>query len=213
MERTELREKMHTPKFFLDTGAIIALSGLKGSDLRDFRNRMEASNSELVSTHVQVDEITKHVKFHEPAVEKYEKEVPTYQQKIDEALKTLKKKRINVRLEATKMVVLGVSRLGQARFGHEEMHKFDKDLRKEIDKCEKAKGRPKPLLNIARDTTIAVSSLGHDFFVTCDRCLHDSWNKVIGKHKALAQKWTVPRIVCAKRSPKEVAKQMLGLLP
>jgi|GEM_PF-6141413 len=61
---------MHARKFFLDTSALICLSGLQGSDLQDFRSRIEESNSELSTTHIQVDEKTKHVKFHESVVKK-----------------------------------------------------------------------------------------------------------------------------------------------
>lgn len=210
---SKLSNIMPDLKFFLDTGALIALSGLKGSDLQALRSQIEASDSELSTTHVQVDEITKHIKFHEPVVKGYDKEVQSYQQKIKEALKTLERKGINVRLEATKITVVGVSRVGYTKLGYEEMHKFDDELRKEIDECEKAKGKTKTLLNIARDTTIAVSSLGHDFFITCDRCLFKSWRKVIGKHIMLRQKFKIPKIVYVQRSPKNIAKEMLALLP
>jgi len=150
------------PSFFLDTNVLWYLAGLEDVDLHDFRNRMKASNTELSTTHVQVDESTEHIKFHEKS-EKHEKTVSNYQQKTDKALEALNNKGINVSLEDTKIVVLDVSRFDLARFGDEEIEKFYDELRKEIDECQKAKGKPKPLLNIACDATIAVSSLDHDF--------------------------------------------------
>jgi len=203
---------MANVKFFLDTNALLYLSGLKGSDLQDFKTKIEASNSELSTTHVQVDESTKHIKFDKKIDKEYEKKVRSYQRKIDKALGSLKNKEISVRLEDTKIAVFGVSRFGFARFGNEEIGKLYDELRKEIDECQKAKGKPKPLLNIASDATIAVSSLGHDFFITTDKCLFESWLKVIDKYRMLGQQFKVPKIIYARRSPKEVAKQMLGLL-
>ena len=196
-------------KFFLDTNVLLALSGLNGSDLQVFKDRIEASDSELNTTHIQVDEITKHIKFHEPVKKKHEKKVQSYQQKIDEALKTLRSKGINVRIEATKIPVQGIARAGHVKTASKEVRKFYNELRKEIDGCEKAKGKIKPLLNVACDATIAVSSLNHDFFVTSDKCLSESWLKVIGKYEILRQQFKIPKIIYTKRYPKEVAKRIL----
>jgi hypothetical protein len=208
----EVSNIMASVKFFLDTNALLFLSGLRGSDLQDFKNQMEASSSELSTTHVQVDEITKHVKFREPVEEKHEKKVRTYEQKITEALKSLENKGIVVQIEPTKLTVAGVSRAGHCMTASEEIGKLYDELRKQIDECQNAKGKPKLLLNIACDATIAVSSLGHDFFITTDKCLFESWLKVIGRYKMLGQQFKVPKIIYARRSPKEVAKHMLDLL-
>jgi len=188
---------MSARSFFLDTNALNYLAGLKGSDLQIFRKQIETSNSELSITHVQVDEAHK-------------KELQTYQQKIKKALASLSNKGINVNLEGTKIVVFNVSRFDFARFGDEEIGKLYNELRKEIDGCEKAKGKTKPLLNIACDAVIAVSSLGHDFFITTDRCLYDSWRKIIGKHTTLEQQFKIPKIVYTRRSPKDVAGRILA---
>ena len=136
-----------------------------------------------------------------------------YQQKIEKALKSLRSNGIVIHVEATKEIVLDISRFNLAKFGDEELGKLDDELRKEIDACERAKGTIKHSLNIARDALIAVSSLGHDFFITCDKCLSQSWNKVIGKHTMLNQRFTIPRAVYIRPTPKDVAKQILKLLP
>lgn len=192
-------------KFFLDTGALIALAGLKEPDLQNLKNRMKAGNLELNTTHVQTDEITAHIKFHEKVTKKHEKRVATYQQKIDRALESLKSKGIEVHFELAKMGAWGVMRWGYFKWGGKETGKLYDDLRKEIGRCEEAKGTIKPLLNIACDAVIAVSSLDHDFFITCDKCLFNSWHKVIVKHPKLKQRFKVPKVIYTRRNPKEVA--------
>jgi hypothetical protein len=187
-------------KFFLDTGALIALSGLKGSDSQILKNRIKASDSGLSITHIQVDE-------------KLRIELQDYQLKIDKALSSLKNKGIVVSLEPTKIIVLGISRFGLASFGNEEAGRVYDELRDDIKKCERKKRKPKTPLNIACDAVIAVSSLGSDFFITCDRCLFDCWHKVISNHRILGQRFKIPRVIYSEPYPKEVAKQMLRLLP
>ena len=180
-------------KFSLDTNALLFLAGLEGAPLQVLKNRVEASSSELSITHVQVDEA-------------HEKELEDYQQKIKKALASLTRRGINVRLEATKITVAGVSRADFTRLGDEQISTLYNELRKEIDMCQKTKGKPQSLLNIACDAVIAVSSLDHDFFITTDRCLFDSWLKIINKHGRLRQQHKVPKIIYARRSPKRVAQ-------
>lgn len=142
-------------KFFLDTNALNYLAGLKGSDLEDFKTQIEASNSEISTTHVQVDESTKHIKFHEPVDKEYEKKVRSYQQKIKKALESLKNKGIVVHVKPTKIAVCGVSRSGYAVVANEEVEKLYDELKKEIDECDKARGKNKKPLNPACDAVIA----------------------------------------------------------
>lgn len=200
-------------KFFLDTNALLYLSGLKDLDLKDFKKRVEASGLELSSTHVQVDESTEHIKFHEKVTKKREKKVQNYQEKIAFALKSLRKKEIDVRVEPTKIPVQGVARQNYTLMGGRETGKLYDELQKEVDECEKAKGNLKSPLNIGRDAVIAVSSLDHDFFITTDKCLFDSWHKIITKHRMLKQKFKVPKVIYTKCDPKEVARSILEHLP
>lgn len=135
-----------------------------------------------------------------------------YQKKIGIALKSLGERKIIVHLEDTKITVVGVSRIGYTEFGGEEIGKLYHVLRKQIAECEKTRGNLKTVLNIARDAAIAVSALDHDFLVTCDKCLSDSWRGVIGKHGILKQQFQVPEVIYAKPIPKQVAEQMLAPL-
>ncbi len=195
-------------KFFLDTNALILVDGLEGSDLQDFKGRIEGSSSELSVTHIQVDE-------------KHPKELKNYQLKIKKVLERLTNKGIAVQVKTTKMGVWGVKRWGYFRWSDEETGKLYDELCKEIDECMKwkanlkwlSKTKEEKILNIARDATIAISSLGHDFFITCDKCLSESWKNVISKHSMLTQRYKLPRVIYTRPSPKTVAKQMLKLLP
>lgn len=70
------------------------------------------------------------------------------------------------------------------------------------------------ILNIARDTLIAITSLNHDYFVTSDKCLHKSWRRVIEKdlenRKTLkAQSYKIPRIIYVRPDcPKAILKPL-----
>ena len=130
---------------------------------------------------------------------------------------SLTNKGIIVHLEPTRIIVFDASRPGDeetalAEYGGEEIEKLYGELRNEIYECEKAKGKTKTASNIARDATIAISSLGHDFFITCDRCLFDSWHKVISKHRTLRQQFKIPTVIYTSPDSKEVTKRVLGLL-
>lgn len=196
----------------MDTSALIYLAGLKEPDLKTFKTKIKTTRTKLIISHVQVDESTVHIKFHERTSKKCDKEVQTYQQKIDEALKALKNKGINIRVEPTRIMVCGVSRLDLTRLSGEEIGDLYDQLRTEIDTCQKKKGKPKSTLNIACDAVIAVSSMKNDFLITCDECLYRSWTKVIKKNKGLMTRFSFPKAYYAKRSPKAVSGCVLGLV-
>jgi len=187
-------------RFFLDTNALMYLDGLKGSDLQIFKVQMEKNKSKLSTTHIQIDEW------------KLREEEQDYRRKIEKVLTSLKNKGIVIELETPNLFVVGITRIGFGRIGNEELGKVYDELRKEVEKCEKTKGRSKTPLNIACDATIAVSSLGHDFFITTDECLFTSWVSVICRYTMLGRQFKIPKIIYARRSPELLAKQILGLL-
>jgi len=152
-------------KILLDTVALIALSGLEDENLKDQIRKLDI---ELWITHIQVDE-------------KYHKEV-IFDRKIEKALDTLKKW-INVRIKPTEITVCGISRLGYSKLSDNEINELYDELKKEITECEKVKGRAKDPLNVACDAITAISSISCDFFITCDKCLSESWTGIIRKHK------------------------------
>ena len=112
-------------------------------------------------------------------------------------------------IEQTKGFIIGVSRIGYGVLGDEESGKLYDELRKEVEDCERPKGKIKSLLNIARDAAIAFSSLDHDFFITCDRCLYQSWNQIIDKYEKHMQKFKFPKVIYTRWNSKDVAKRVL----
>jgi len=114
-------------KFFLDTNALIRLAGLKSLNLQDFKTRIEACNSRLSATHIQVDEM-------------HTKGLQNYQQKVKKALESLTNKGIGVQVEISRIGVWGVSRWGLFRWRDKQTGELYEKLCKEIDECMKSKG-------------------------------------------------------------------------
>lgn len=203
-------------KIFLDTNALIHLGSVEEHQLHALRTRIKKSGSVMSVSHVQIDESSVRVKFHEKATEKNQEEVESYEQKIAEALKSLTMKGIEVLVEPTKICVAGIWRQGYGVVAGKELGELYNELRNEISTCEKSSSRrrrrTKSPLNIACDATIAVSSFGHDFFVTTDRCLYKSWQKVIGIHKISLQQFKLPTAIYCGSSTEEVVDCILEVL-
>jgi len=187
--------------FFFDTNALILLSGLDTDNLSILNREIAEKEIKICVTHVQIDE-------------KYTHELGDYRQNIEKALEKLAKNGINIIVENTIELVLGISRLGYAKLGSEKLGEIDDALRKEIETCmgKKAKGD----LNVASDALIALSSLNHDFFITADRCLFKSWKIVIDfnkeNKKAIEQHgYKVPKIIHRKK-PKGVFQAIMNVI-
>lgn len=198
-------------KFFLDTSALIRLSCLEGRKLEEFRTRFNSINAELIVTHVAVDEATFGLKFKEE-VSEGGKEVQEYKEKIDNALQALRSKGIRVKVETTNISIWGISRFGFSSFATQDIGKVYDELWKEIDACEKAKGKSKDPLNVKRDAVIGVSPLEYSFLITTDQCLCDSFNEITKKHKDLIERVMTPKAKEAKRSPEGIADCILEVL-
>jgi len=184
---------MHLPtSFFLDTNVFILLSGLGSNDLSILSRAMVENKIKLCVSHVQIDE-------------QRNQESTDYQHKIKETFENLSEKGINIIVEPTNEVILDVSRFDYARFGSEKLGEIDKALRHEIEKCMGEKRKSDS--NIARDALIALSSLNHDYFITADRCLFNSWKIIIESNEknkeALEKEYRVPEII-QRRKPKGV---------
>ena len=168
---------------------------------------MEACSAKLSVTTIPVDE-------------KHPKELQTFQQKTANVLGSLEEKGIAIQLEAPKVPVAGLLRAGYVVAACIEKGRLYDELREEIERCMKSEGKQKGLtktekertLNIALDADNAVSSIDHDYFITCDWCLSESWRKIIEKHKKLMPQISFPEIIHSKRSPEEVAGQILAHL-
>jgi hypothetical protein len=186
-------------KFYLDTDALNRLSNLNGKKLEEFKKRFNSIDAELVFTHVQVDE-------------RYStKDEQKYQEIVEKAKETLRSKGIQIRFENTKIGILGISRLGFFTFSTSDIERIYDELDKGINACEKAKQNPKDPMNVKRDAMIAVSSLEHSFLITTDKCLCDSFNKVIEEKKELVEKVTTPKARLATQSSEAVADCLLEI--
>jgi hypothetical protein len=87
-------------KVFLDTSALIALSGLGGTSGVDvFVKTCKNAGLVLCVSHIQVDE-------------KVPREMPDYKERIERAVKALKDLGLEVSLEGTIVGVYGASRYG-----------------------------------------------------------------------------------------------------
>jgi len=187
-------------KFYLDTDALNRLSNLNGKKLEEFKKRFNSIDAELVFTHVQVDE-------------RYStKDEQKYQEIVEKAIETLRSKGIQIKFENTKIGIFGISRWGFFTFSTSDIERIYDELDKEINACEKAKGNPKDPLNVKRDAMIAVSSLEHSLLITTDKCLCDSFNKVIEEKKELVEKVTTPKARLAPQCSEAVADCILEIL-
>jgi hypothetical protein len=184
-------------KIFLDTNALIFLSGLKGQKLEEFRKGFNTKNAELVITTVQVDEKRKRKKDEK------------YQEAIDKAIATLKDNGIQVKVETTNIGVLGISRLGYFSFATPDISNIYDELDKKVAECEKTKGKSKDPLNIKRDAVIGVSPLEYSFLITTDKCLNKSFNQVMEEQKKVVEKVVRPKARLAKASSEAVADCIL----
>jgi hypothetical protein len=184
-------------KFYLDTDALNRLSGLNGKKLEEFKMRFNSIDAELIVTHVQVDE------RYSP------KDGQKYQEEVDKAIETLRSKGIQIKVENTKITIAGISRCGYSSLSSLDIEKIYDALDKEINVCEKANKNPKDPLNVKRDAIIAVSSVGYSFLITTDKCLCDSFNRVIEEKKELVEKVTTPKAKLATQSSEAVADRIL----
>jgi hypothetical protein len=96
-------------------------------------------------------------------------------------------------------------------FSTSDIERIYDELDKGINACEKAKQNPKDPMNVKRDAMIAVSSLEHSFLITTDKCLCDSFNKVIEEKKELVEKVTTPKARLATQSSEAVADCILEI--
>jgi hypothetical protein len=184
-------------KIFLDTNALIFLSGLKRQKLEEFRKGFNTENAELIITTVQVDEKRKRKKDEK------------YQEAISKAIATLKDNDIQVKVETANIGVFGISRFGYFSFGTPEISNIYDELDKKVAECEKAKGRSKDPLNVKRDAVISVSPLEYSFLITTDKCLNKSFNQVMKEQKKIVEKVVVPKARLAKASSEAVADCIL----
>jgi hypothetical protein len=190
---------------FLDTNALILLARTPEADLSNLKTQQERNRLQLSVTSIQIDEASRGVKFSRDAPEHTTGKTKTrlvneYTEKIGYALKSLRNKGLRLDVEPAKICVQGLERDGYGLEGGTQLGELYDELRDEIDRCEEKKGRPKDELNIAGDAVIAVTSIGHDFLVTADKCLAKSFKTVIERHKTDEHLLSFPVVVCCEHN-------------
>lgn len=152
-------------KVFLDTNALIALSGLRGTTIADdFVKTCRTVEVVLCVSHIQVDE-------------KVNREMFSYQAKIDKAVRVLSDMGLETRMEPTAVGVYDTSRLDMSRYGGDVENALYQKLLQLITACDQATGKKG---DETRDAIIGVSALDHDLFVVCNECLYRSFRSATG---------------------------------
>lgn len=182
-------------KVFLDTGALIALSGLPSTVIAgDFVTNCKAAEVTLCVSHIQVDE-------------KVNREMRSYKARIDKAVRELRYLGLETRMEPTAVGVYGVSRLNMSKLGGESENALYTKLFELISACDQATGKNG---DATQDAIIGVSALDHELFVVCDECLFRSFQSVTASLKNLQNR--LPRTILTKASAEDVAKGILSQL-
>jgi hypothetical protein len=179
-------------RVFLDTSALIALSGLRGTSVADaFVKTCEKAGVVLCVSHVQVDE-------------KVPREMASYEERIDRAVKILRDIGLEVLLEATPIAVYDTSRYGMSKYGGDDENALYEKLLKLISECDRAMGKNG---EATRDAIIGVSALDHDLFVVCDECLYRGVRSATADWAAIQKR--LPKTILTKPNPEDVAKGIL----
>jgi hypothetical protein len=197
-----------TAKIFLDTCSIIALSGLKEKEEFDLlRNRLEECKSGLFASHIQGDEM-------------HPEELSDFREIYRKTFEKFEKHGIKIHWEEpTRGMIIGVSRIGFCRIFEDDLAEIGEELEIENRKCMEEKGKFNKnidekaiVLNIARDCLIAITSLDYDYFITSDKCLYESWTKVLQRHKTEKKLKKTSEVIYVRRSPEMILKEILKIL-
>lgn len=186
--------KLEVPsvKVFLDTSALIALSGLRGASVADsFVKTCQKTGIVLCVSHIQVDE-------------KVHREMPSYEERIDRAVKALGDMGLEVSLEATAIAVYDTSRYDLSRYGGDDENALYEKLLKLVSECDRAMGKNG---EATRDAIIGASALDHDLFVVCDECLYRGFRSATADWTAVQKR--LPKTILTKPTPEDVAKGIL----
>jgi hypothetical protein len=184
--------RLYSLKVFLDTNALIALSGLSGTAIAgDFITNCRTAEVVLCVSHIQVDE-------------KVNREMRNYQTRIDKAVRDLRNLGLETRLEPTAIGVYDTSRWDMSRFGGDDENALYHKLLELISACDQATGKKG---DATRDAIIGVSALDHDLFLVCDECLFQSFQSATASLNNLQPR--LPKTILRKPTPEDVANGIL----
>lgn len=180
-------------RVFLDTSALIALSGLSGTSVADaFVKTCKERGVVLSVSHIQVDE-------------KVHLEMSDYEEKIERAVKALKNLGLEIHIEETNVAVFDASRYDFAKCGGDDENALYEKLLKLVSDCDKAMGKRG---NAMMDAIIGASALDLDVFVVCDECLYRGFRQATESLAALQKR--LPNMIFTKPTPEDVARGILN---
>jgi len=186
-------------KIYLDTCTINALTGLDNKEFDLLRSMLEKTNSRLYASHIQVDE-------------RYPKNNPDFEKKCEKAFRRFVEHGIEIKPEATKAAVYGISKYGLSKYSDKDIEKIRTELMVELEKCNKEKGNYPPIENIIKDFLIAVTSADYDYFITSDDCLYRSWRRILEKNETKDILGRASTILYVRPVPTEILNQMTRIL-
>jgi len=146
----------------------------------------------LCVSHIQVDE-------------KVNRELFSYETKIERAVHVLSDMGLETRLESTAVGVYDTSRYGMSRYGGDDENALYDALVRLVSKCNQAAGKK---ADATRDAIIGVSALDHDLFITCDRCLSQGFQSAIATYARLQNR--LPKLILSKTITEDVAKTIMN---
>jgi len=182
-------------KVFLDTNALISLAGLPGTTLlSEFVSNCRSSGIALCVSHIQVDE-------------KVDREMPSYQARIDKAILEVRNLGLETVLESTAVGVWDVSRWDLSRWSGEVESALYRKLVELISICDRNTGKKG---DATRDAITGVSALDHDLFVVCDECLFRSFQSATASQGNLRNR--LPKTILRKPTAEDVATGILEFI-
>ncbi len=179
-------------KVYLDTSALIALSGLPQSPLQtDFVGICKETGIVFCVSTIQVDE-------------KVDREMPTYGARIEKAVRELTRLGLQTSLEPTGVTVFDATRWDMSKLSGELESGLYRTLVEMIRTCNQEAGKP---ADSTRDAIIGVSALDHDLFIVCDKCLYESFLAATSGLKNLRDR--LPVTILRKPTPEDITKGIL----
>ena len=186
------------PTIFLDTNTLYVLSSLENELLNHLKEWIDRNDVKLYTAYIQIDDM-------------YSEEPSGYRTATESALKQLKTKGIMVKSTDTKGIIFDISRLDLAEFSNDILDQVYDKLRNKLADETKRKGKNVNQLNMSRDASVALTSLDFDYFITCNKTLGETTEKIFNEDKdvLLREDKKIPQIYYTKAEPSEIAKAIL----
>ncbi len=184
----------------IDSNTLINLFGLINDDFLLLLREKTKDDIKLFITHLQLDE-----NFSNYPDDKV----------IGKVVSTLESKGIAIERTSTVGAIVGVSKVGGCTCGGPPYSDVFDKIVKIIKEKEERKQYPRTPKNIARDALTAVTSLGKDYLITCDKDLYYAAKNTFEEmKKVLTEKGIkIPEVIKSPGNPESVARKILNIPP